>query len=156
MQANASKHEQTWTNANKLLCSPLLLFVHPPLCNPLFFVVMDHFRLARWGHQTCCRRITTTNKFFVHGRMFVDAFVTLATTSGPKRTRKLFQHKLFGPRPNIPFWAPRKKFMCLISWERTKRRDPHKLCQGDFGGQKGGPKRAIFGHKKFSLISSCP
>ena len=42
--------------------------------------------------------------------------------------------------------------MCLISWERTQKRDPHKLFRGDFGGPKGGPKRAIFGHKKFSLL----
>ena len=42
--------------------------------------------------------------------------------------------------------------MCLISWERTQKRDQHKLFQWDFGGQKRGPKRAIFGHKKFSLL----
>ena len=28
----------------------------------------------------------------------------------------------------------------------------HKLLRGDFGGQKRGPKRAIFGHNKFSLL----
>ena len=42
--------------------------------------------------------------------------------------------------------------MCLISWERTRKRDPHKLFRGDFGGQNRGPKRAIFGHKKFSFL----
>ena len=53
--------------------------------------------------------------------------------------------------------APRKKFMCLISLERTQKRGPHKLFRGDFWGQKRGPKRAIFGHKKFSLLFfSCP
>ena len=29
--------------------------------------------------------------------------------------------------------------MCLISWERTQKRDPHKLFRGDFGGQNGVP-----------------
>ena len=42
--------------------------------------------------------------------------------------------------------------MCLISWERTPKRDPHQLFWEDFWGQKGGPKRGIFGHKKFSLL----
>ena len=44
--------------------------------------------------------------------------------------------------------------MCLISW--TQKRDPHKLFRGDFWGQKGGPKRAIFSHKKFSLLLFFP
>ena len=48
---------------------------------------------------------------------------------------------------NPPILGPRKKFMCLISWERTQKRDPHRVFRGDFGGQKRGPKRAIFGHK---------
>ena len=42
--------------------------------------------------------------------------------------------------------------MCLISWERTQKGDPRKLFQGEFWGQKRGPQRAIFGHKKFSLL----
>ena len=47
-------------------------------------------------------------------------------------------------------------FMCLISWERTQKGDPHKLFRGGFLGQKRGPKRAIFGHKKFSGSSFVP
>ena len=39
-----------------------------------------------------------------------------------------------------------------LSWERTQKREPHKLFRGISWGQKGGPKRAIFGHKKFSLL----
>ena len=34
--ANASKREQTWTNANKRLHPPLLRFLHPPLQTPYF------------------------------------------------------------------------------------------------------------------------
>ena len=57
----------------------------------------------------------------------------------------------FWPPPKTPdFGPPEKKFMCLISWERTQKRNTHKFFRGDFWGQKGGPKRAIFGHKKFS------
>ena len=53
---------------------------------------------------------------------------------------KLFQHKLFGPRPKHPIWGPKKKFMSLISWERTqKRKDPPKLFGGIFGVKKGVP-----------------
>ena len=47
--------------------------------------------------------------------------------------------------------------MCLFSWERTQTRDRKKLVRADFRGQKRGPKRAILGHKKFSLLFvACP
>ena len=76
---------------------------------------------------------------------------------GTEKAHKLFQHKLFGPHPKPPNLGPQKKFMCLISWERTQKGDPHKLFRAEFWGQKGCPKRAIFGHKKFSLLFfSCP
>ena len=76
---------------------------------------------------------------------------------GAEKAHKLFQHKLFGPHPKPPILCPQKKFMCLISWERTQKRDPHKFFRGDFWGRKRGPKRVIFGHKKFSLLFfSCP
>ena len=61
-----------------------------------------------------------------------------------RKLRKKSEKEFPGPL------GPRKKFMCLISWERTQNRDPHKLLRGDFLGQKGGPKRAIFGHKNRS------
>ena len=71
---------------------------------------------------------------------------------GPKKHINFFNINFLAPTQNTPFWAPRKKFMCLISCERTQKRDPHKLFWGGFGVKKGGPKRAIFGHKKFSLL----
>ena len=40
---------------------------------------------------------------------------------------------------NTRFGGPGKKFMCLISWERTQKRDPHKLFREDFGDKKGPP-----------------
>ena len=162
----------------------------------------------------------------------------------PLLTDPFWPEPIFGPHPKHPIWPPGKKFMCLISWERsqtpesqntslvshgrlhrqwageelphcypyvtwtrvwfhpgalptgernmaspvlssviltdeelstrmnepletdsqssaapaamppstTKKRAPHKLFRGDFWGQKGGPKRAIVGHKKFSLL----
>ena len=33
-----------------------------------------------------------------------------------------------------------------------KKRDPHKRFRGTLGVKKGGPKQAILGHKKFSLL----
>ena len=42
--------------------------------------------------------------------------------------------------------------MCLISGERTQKQDPNELLRGGFCGSKGGPKRAILGHKEFSLL----
>ena len=71
---------------------------------------------------------------------------------GPKKHIIFFNINSLAPTENTPFWAPRKKFICLISWERTQKRGPHKLFPGDLGGSKGGPKRAIFGHKKLSLL----
>ena len=63
-----------------------------------------------------------------------------------------FNINFLPPTQNPEFWAPEKKVMCLISWERTQKRDPHKLFRGGFWGQNGGPKPAIFSHKKFSLL----
>ena len=66
-----------------------------------------------------------------------------------EKAHALFQHELFGPHPKSPFAPPppaKQKLMCLISWERTQKSDPHKHFRG--------PKRAIFGHKKFSLLFS--
>ena len=64
------------------------------------------------------------------------------------------------------FWAPRKIYVPYIlaknarkgpTWERTQKRDPLKLFRGNFRGRKWGPKRAIFGHEKVSLLFfSCP
>ena len=77
---------------------------------------------------------------------------TAISTVPRSRGRKNHINSL-APTQNPPIWTPRKKFMCLISWERAQKRDPHKLLfRGHFWGQKRGPKRAIFGHKKFSLL----
>ena len=67
-----------------------------------------------------------------------------------EKAHKLFQHELSGPTPKHPNLGSQKKFwVCLFSWERTQKGDPHKHFQGDLGGQKGSPKRAILGHQKF-------
>ena len=41
--------------------------------------------------------------------------------------------------------------MCLISWERTQK-GTHMNFFGGIFGSKRGPKRAIFGPRKFSLL----
>ena len=72
---------------------------------------------------------------------------------GRKKHINFFNINFLPPTQNPPFCTPPpKKLMCLISWERMQKRDPHKLFRGDLWGQKRGPKRAIFGHKKFSLL----
>ena len=58
---------------------------------------------------------------------------------GRKKHINFFNMNCLAPTQNTPLGAPRKKFMCLISWERTQKRDPHKLYRGDLGGQKGVP-----------------
>ena len=71
-----------------------------------------------------------------------------------KKHINFFNINFLPPTQNAQFWALRKKFMCLISWERTQKRNPHKLFRGEIWRQKGGPKRAILGCKKFSLLFS--
>ena len=71
---------------------------------------------------------------------------------GWKKHINFFNIDFLPPTQNTPFWAPSKKFMCLISWERMQNRDPHEIFREEFWDQIGGPKRAIFGHKKFSLL----
>ena len=66
-----------------------------------------------------------------------------------------FFNKIFGPPPKTPhFGPPSKKFRCLIYWERTQKRDPHKLFRRDFWGQKEGPKRAVFGHNSLFFLDN--
>ena len=85
-----------------------------------------------------------------------SAFCTPCSSIRDGKTHKLFQHKLFGPHPKAPFWAPRKKLMCLMSLERTQK-GTHINFFGGIWGVKTGPQRAIFGHKEFSfLLFSCP
>ena len=44
--------------------------------------------------------------------------------------------------------GPKTKFICLVSWERTQKRDPHKLFWGDFGGSKTGSQTGHFRPQK--------
>ena len=71
---------------------------------------------------------------------------------GTEKAHKFFQHKLFGPHPKHPNLGPQKKVYVPHFLGKDAKRDSHNLFRGDFGGQKQGPKRAIFGHKKFSLL----
>ena len=50
-----------------------------------------------------------------------------------------FKINFLGPTQNTPFWAPRKKFMCLISWERTQKGTHRNFFGGIFGVKKGVP-----------------
>ena len=94
---------------------------------------------------------------FLASALSLSLSLSLSFSRGPKKHIDFFNINFLAPTQNTPFWAPPKRFMCLISWKRAQKRDPHKLFRGTFGGQKGGPKRAIFGHKKFSLLFfSCP
>ena len=48
----------------------------------------------------------------------------------------LLQHKLFGPTQNPPFWAPRKKFVCLVSWKRSEKGTHINFFEGILGWKK--------------------
>ena len=72
-----------------------------------------------------------------------------------EKAHKLFQHQLFGPHPKPPFWAPRKKLMCLISWERTPKKT-HTNFSGGFGGSKTGSQTGHFRSQKVKFIVFFP
>ena len=41
----------------------------------------------------------------------------------------------FLPPPETPHFGPPEQIMCLVSWERTQKRDPHELFQGGLWGR---------------------
>ena len=60
------------------------------------------------------------------------------------------------PGPKPPHVGPPESFMCLISRERTQKGTHVNFFRGIFWFRRG-PKRAIFGHKQFSLLFfPCP
>ena len=77
------------------------------------------------------------------GRSFADfptkysASLTGKLGDGKQHINKTFQHRLFGPPPTTPHCGPPEKMMCLISWEKTWKRDPHKLLQWLIGINRG-------------------
>ena len=56
----------------------------------------------------------------------------------------------------MPHFGPPEKSLCFSFPGKNANRDPHKHFQGDFWGQREGPKRAVFGHKKFNFIFFLP
>ena len=47
--------------------------------------------------------------------------------------------------------------MCLISWERTQKRDPRELFRGDFGVKNGDPNGPFSAPKSLMIVVvSCP
>ena len=76
---------------------------------------------------------------------------------GSKKHINVFNVSFLAPTQNTPILGPRKKFMCLISWERTQKRDPRKLFGGDFlVVAKGVPNRLIAATKSLVYFFSCP
>ena len=76
---------------------------------------------------------------------------------GGKKHINVFNINFLAPTQNPKFEPPEKSRCASLPGKKTRKRDPHKLCRGDFGGQKRRPRWAIFGHNKSSLLSfSCP
>ena len=69
-----------------------------------------------------------------------------------------FNINCLAPTQNPPFWAPIKKFMCLVFGENPEK-GTHISSFGGISPSKTGSQTetAIFGHKKFSLLFfACP
>ena len=76
--------------------------------------------------------------------------LTAVWSGGQKKHIIFFNISFLATAQNTRSWAPREK-MCLISWEGTQKGTHIYIFEGIFG-PNWGPKRAIFGHKKFSLL----
>ena len=61
------------------------------------------------------------------------------TGKGRKKHINFFNISFLAPTQNPQFWAPRKKFMCLISWERAQKGTHINFFGGIFGVKKGVP-----------------
>ena len=70
---------------------------------------------------------------------------------GTEKAHDLFQHKLLAPTQNT-IWGPQKKLIASFPVNERKKTVHINFFRGRFWGQKGAPKRAIFGHIKFSLL----
>ena len=75
---------------------------------------------------------------------------------GPKKHINFFNINFLARTQNTPLWAPSKKLMCLSSWERTQKRDPHKLFGGDLGVKRGVPNGPFSATKSLVYCFSCP
>ena len=76
---------------------------------------------------------------------------------GQKKHMNFFNINFSPPTRKPPFWAPRKRVYVPHFLGRTQKKGPAQTFSGGFWGQKGGPKRASLGHKKFCLLFfSCP
>ena len=116
--------------------------------------------LQRYGFRSHSDKVQPRNsdkKFRVFSWHFVWGAIGTFSGSfrGPKKAHELFQHKLFGPPPKTP-----RKSLCASFPGKGRKKGPTiNFFRGIFGVQRG-PKRAIFGHKKFSLLIlllfSCP
>ena len=110
---------------------------------------------SRWAKEFSERKETKRDFFLrVIGSISGNSPASISLKNrGPKKHINFFKINFLAPTQN-PVLGPHqkeKRVVCLISWERMQKRDPHKLFRADFGVKKRGPKRAIFGHK--SLVS---
>ena len=72
---------------------------------------------------------------------------TLRFVKGRKKHINFFNINFLHPTRNPPFWAPRKKFMCLISWERTQRGTHINFFGGILGVKNGVPNEPFSARK---------
>ena len=108
---------------------------------------------ATFNIRRCMERDSLRGSFAEGGLPFQPPSLHLIQWNwATEKAHKLIQHKLFPPTQNPNFGGPRKKLMCLISWKRTQKRDPHKLFLGGFWGPKGVPNGPFRATKKFRLL----
>ena len=74
---------------------------------------------------------------------------------GQRKHINFFDINFLAPNPKSPILGPRKQkeSLCASIPGKGRKKGTHiNFFAGDFWGQKRGPKRAIFSHKKFSLL----
>ena len=117
-----------------------------------FSTVFDSFRAGQKNvknHQKVSKSLSTLFDNF-RAAPFLRPLLG-ASEKAPfiwgSKAHNVFNINFLAPLKTPHYGPPRQKFMCLISWERTPKRDPHKLFVSNTGSQT-----AIFGHKKLSLL----
>ena len=78
----------------------------------------------------------------------VKFIYVLPFSKGQKKHINFFKINSLAPTQDRPILGPRKKFMCLISWERTQKRHININFLGAFWGSKTGSPDGPFGPQK--------
>ena len=112
--------EQNSPNSRNLFCTG---------ATPFFALVQNAFRSL--GPKDLRHPLPSTSGIVHHLRAL--------SHRGRKKHINFFNINLLAPTQTAPFWAPRKKFMCLIPGKERKKGTHINLFEGFWGSKTGVP-----------------